>query len=172
MSVIRYAALTGLGLLLAGSAAARVEPSPANLCTARESVAFTCRAGDRAISFCRSGDVLHYRFGRRGSPELSFPEGNPPARTVFRFSSAAYSGGGEARVRFTNGGYDYLVYTALIAGSWNADGTRDHEELDGVLVRKNGRKVANIRCTTSPENDLYPLGDMLPREGFDIDVER
>lgn len=172
MRPIVYAAMAGVGLLLAGSAAARVAPAPANLCTAGERVAFTCRAGAKVISFCASGDVLHYRFGKPGRAELSYPAGNAPARSVFRFSSAAYSGGGEARVRFTNGGYDYLVYTALIAGSWNADGTRDHEELDGVLVRKGGRKVANIRCTTSPENDLYPLGEMLPDEEFDIDVER
>lgn len=172
MKLIRYAAVSGLGLLLAGSAAARVAPAPANLCLPGERVAFTCRAGVKVISFCAHGDILHYRFGRPGKAELNFPAGDPPARSVFQYSSAAYSGGGEARVRFTNAGYDYLVYTALIAGNWNADGTRDHEELDGVLVRKNGRKVANIRCTTSPENDLYPLGDLLPREDFDIDVER
>ena len=172
MSLIRYAALTGLGVLLAGSAAARVTPAPANLCVAGERVAFTCRAGAKVISFCASGDVLHYRFGKPGKAELSYPAGAAPARSAFRFSSAAYSGGGEARVHFTNGAYDYLVYTAMIAGSWNPDGTRDHEMLDGVLVRKGGRKIANIRCTTAPENDLYPLGDMLTREDFDIDIER
>ncbi len=172
MKLIGHVAIAGLGLLLAGSATARVTPAPANLCTAGERVAFTCRAGAKVISFCASGDVLHYRFGKPGKAELSYPAGNAPARSVFRFSSAAYSGGGEARVRFTNGGYEYLVYTALIAGDWNADGTRDHEELDGVLVRKGGRKVANIRCTSALENDLYPLGDMLTREDFDIDIER
>lgn len=172
MKRISYAAMAGIGLMLAGSATARVTPGPSNLCAAGERVAFTCRAGAKVISFCASGQALHYRFGKPGRAELSYPAGNTPARSVFRFSSAAYSGGGEARVRFTNGAYEYLVYTALIAGSWNADGTRDHEELDGVLVRKGGRKIANIRCTTAPENDLYPLGDMLPREDFDIDVER
>lgn len=172
MRMIGYGAIAGLGLLLAGSATARVTPAPASLCTSSERVAFTCRAGAKIISLCASGDVLRYRFGKPGKTELTYPTGATPARSAFRFSSAAYSGGGEARVRFSNGAYDYLLYTAMIAGSWNPDGTRDHEMLDGVLVRKAGRKVANIRCTTAPENDLYPLGDMLTREEFDIDIER
>ena len=160
------------GILLTGSAAAVARAPQSSLCEAGETVRFTCKAGAKVISFCGDGEALRYRFGKPGAPELSFPENGRPASSVFHYSSAAYSGGGEARVRFLNGSFEYIVYTALIAGSWNADGTRDHEELDGVLVRRNGRNVANVRCTTAPDNDLYVLGDDLPAEEFNIDLDR
>ncbi|MBX7249536.1 MAG: hypothetical protein K1X35_10905 [Caulobacteraceae bacterium] len=158
-----------IALGLAGSAATARAPAP-NLCRPGEVVRFTCKAGAKVISFCGEAAGLRYRFGRPGKPELTYPA--PGQAANFHYSSAAYSGGGEARVRFTNGAYEYIVYTALIAGDWNPDGTRDHDELDGVLVRKGGRNLANVRCTTSPENDLYVLGDDLPREDFNVDLER
>ena len=163
----------GAAVLLAGGATATARaPGPsANLCTPIERVAYACTAGAKLVSLCALGDGLTYRYGKPGKPELSYPAAGAAARTAFRFSSTAYSGGGEARVRFTNGGYEYVLYTALIARGWNADGTRDGGTYDGVLVRKRGRNVANIRCTQGPDADLYGLGDMLTREAFDYDVE-
>jgi hypothetical protein len=157
------------GMVLAGSAATARAPA-VSLCGPGEVVRFSCKAGAKVISFCGQGAGLTYRFGKPGRPELTYPSaGQSPD---FHYSSTGYSGGGEARVRFTNGGYEYIAYTANLAGDWNADGTRGHEELYGVLVRKAGRNLANIRCTATPDNDLYALGDGLPEEPFDYDIDR
>jgi hypothetical protein len=169
MRAITLSALAA-ALVLAGSATARAPD--ANLCQAGESVEFNCKAGAKVISLCGSGDVIHYRFGRPGRPEMNFPASSQPARSVFHYSATGYSGGGEARVRFLNGAFEYVVYTANLAGDWHSDGTRDHEERYGVLVRKGGRNVANIRCTGGSDNDLYVLADRLPEEQFDYDVDR
>jgi hypothetical protein len=160
-------------LAVAGGASARAPGAPANLCLANERVAFTCTAGTKLISLCASGDVLRYRYGKPGRPDITYPAPAlaTPAREAFRFSSTPYAGGGEARVRFTNGAWEYILYTATMAGAWHADGTRDHRQYDGVLVRRDGVNKSNIRCTRGPEADLYPLGDILTPEDFDYDVD-
>jgi len=161
------------GLTLGGAAAARAPGASPNLCTANERVAFTCTAGKKLISLCAQGQVLRYRFGKPGSPDMTWPAPalNTPAREAFRFSSTPYAGGGEARVRFTNSAWEYILYTAMVAGEWHDDGTRDHREYAGVLVRRDGKNSANVRCTSHWDNDLFPLGDALTREEFDYDVD-
>lgn len=160
-------------LALAGGASARAPGAPANLCLANERVAFTCTAGTKLISLCASGKVLRYRYGKPGKPDITYPAQalNTPARDAFWFSSTPYAGGGEARVRFTNSAWEYILYSAMTAGEWHSDGTRDHRQYDGVLVRRDGVNKSNIRCTRSPDVDLSPLGEILTREDFDYDVD-
>ena len=160
-------AAVGLTLLLAGSAAAWAPGAPANLCERNERVAFTCQAGAKVISLCGQGRALRYRFGRPGAVELAFPEDGTPAATAFRFSSTYYAGGGESRVHFRNGGVDYVLYTATTYGAQVDPGVRDLVVMNGVLVRRDRRTLANIRCTDLEDHDLSPLGAVLPAEAFD-----
>lgn len=167
------AAIIAAGLAAGGSAAARAPGAPPNLCLQNERVAFTCTAGKKLISFCASGNVLRYRFGAPGKPEMTYPAQalNTPAREAFRYSFTGYSGGGESRVRFNNSGYEYIVYTAMLGGAWHPDGTRDHRQYDGVLVRRGGKTVGNVRCSIAPDMDLSGLREGLTEEPFDYDVD-
>lgn len=168
------AAALAAALLLAGGATARAPGAPRNLCERGERVTFTCQAGAKVISLCAQGQVLRYRFGAPGAVELAYPQDAAPAKAAFRFSSTYYANGGEARVRFTNGGHEYIVYTATMYGAEVDPGVRDWVVLNGVLVRRDGRNLANIRCTDLEDHDLSPLGAVLPAEVFDhgMDITR
>jgi hypothetical protein len=124
------------------------------LCQKNEDNLFSCSTGKKLISVCASKGwaadrgYLQYRFGPAGKPELTIPSENstPPAKSA-NSRSLTFSGGGGAYLRFSAGGYDYVVYTA-ISSNWG--------EKAGVAVEKNGKRRAHIVCKGETASELGP----------------
>jgi len=139
----------------------RAAKAEASFCTSTETVVFSCRTGARMVSVCASKDAdpgrgyLQYRFGKPESSEpleLVLPEArNPPAKAA-NGSSESYSGGGGAWLRFFNRSTTYTVYTGI--GNWGQNGEKMIKE--GLLVERDGKRVANLPCTSSPISELGP----------------
>ena len=117
-------------------------------CTGQEQTVFSCSLGKKIVSVCASKDIsptsgyLQYRFGPKNAPELVFPASTEPAhRSDIQARSLMFSGGGGGYLRFINGGYNYIVYTAIGKG-W---GTKD-----GVSVEKDHKPVAHLKCLDVP----------------------
>ena len=66
-----------------------------------------------------------------------------------RISSTSYSGGGEEHITFSNGGYDYVVFSRLVRTSFEDDGRHDPQASAGVVASKN-RQVVGRRACTAP----------------------
>lgn len=161
-------------------AATPATATAATLCVAGEQPVLSCVVeGGKILSLCAVGADgaadqlrLQYRFGRPGAPELVHPDRMAAAKGRFFLSTTPFSGGGEERIRFRSGAYDYTVFQRTLAGAWNDDGTRDHYQDEGVVVEKDGKVVGKRLCQGDLDNTAYPkMYDRLEREERDqIDV--
>lgn len=137
-------------ILVLGSASAW---SVDTYCTAQEQVLFACATGKKQVAVCASSKLtpttgaLQYRFGPPHTPELVWPDATQPPRAGITAGTLAFSGGGGAYLRFTKGPYRYVVYTAIGKG-WG--------EKAGVVVEKNGQRVAHLPCTGTVVSELGP----------------
>jgi hypothetical protein len=122
-------------------------------CGPGEHTVFSCPIGKKWVSVCASKDLsptagyLQYRFGPEASPEISFPPETERPHPYVQAKTLMFSGGGGAYLRFVNGQYGYVVYTAIGKG-W---GTKD-----GVVVEKDGKQVASLKCGKPPVSELGP----------------
>ena len=143
--------------LLGPTTAGGAPPVAESLCVAGEEPVLACAVtGGKVMSLCARGDQLQYRFGKAGAVEMTWPEKPGPAKGRFSLSTTMFSGGGEERIRFSSGGFDYVVFQRDIAGDWNPDGTRGHFQDEGVVVLKDGRIVAKKLCVGAVANDAFP----------------
>ena len=114
---------TLLSLMVLRSAASLAESPPAtppNLCSAHQTVIFSCGVGEKAVSLCASGPasrdglILEYKFGAAGkTPELSYPTDARPASKAFEFTVTGGGNGPTWVVSFDNKYASYDVMSAL-----------------------------------------------------------
>ena len=136
-------------------------------CSEQEQTVFSCSLGKKLVSVCASSDIsptsgyLQYRFGKKNAPELIFPATTESTlRSVVRARTLMFSGGGGGYLRFINGRYSYIVYTAIGKG-W---GTKD-----GVSVEKDDKPIANLKCQDVPASVLGE--DFFTRAGLAVDQD-
>lgn len=139
-----------------GSAAPPAYDAPGSLCARGEVVIFSCGVGRKMVSVCGGrtpAPHAQYRFGAPGDIELAFPG---PGQSGLTYAREMYSGGGALQIRFSNAGYDYAVYSRTVRTGFGRDGHNNPRFSDGVMVRRNGRLIANRACTTEPRADAQP----------------
>ncbi|MCG3884835.1 hypothetical protein I3271_09050 [Photobacterium leiognathi] len=84
-----------------------------------------------------SDNIPYYMYGKNEAdtkPELILPKKNNINNVAY--SRLTFSGGGALYYRFTNGNYDYVVYTGEGKG-WKRN---------DVTVYKNDKKIAQLEC--------------------------
>jgi hypothetical protein len=154
------------------SVAAEKTPS---LCQKPETEIFNCQLKGKTLSLCGSSDfskqsgTIQYRFGTLKTIELNYPENPEPPTGKFWSSVADYSGGGESRIHFKNGGYDYIVFENTIRTSFTPD-NRHNPVFNAGLVTKQGAKILSIRRCSNDAQILQPVLKFIPEEEFDYDV--
>lgn len=171
---VRHLVVATVSLLAVGAARGPAPASPPSLCLAGEQPVLSCGVGGKVLSLCASGPLtaagatqarMQYRFGRPGRVEMAWPTRPESPRGRFFLGTTMYSGGGEERIRFSNAGYDYVVFQRTIAGEWDDEGHRAHHDDEGVVVLKAGKVVGKRICTTPAANDGFPkMYDLLERE--------
>jgi hypothetical protein len=125
----------------------------ATLCAATQATLFSCSIGADTVSVCGTTDLsvtsgsFQYRFGRAKPAPWAYPAEGADWRPLTRAGNLMFSGGGGAWLSFTNPPYRYVVYTAVGSG-WPAKA--------GVVVERNGRRVANRRCKGAAASELGP----------------
>jgi hypothetical protein len=139
--------------------------APGSLCARGEVVIFHCEVGRKMVSVCGGRTPTphaHYRFGAPGDIELAYPA---PGQSGLTYAREMYSGGGALQIRFSNGGFDYAVYSRTVRTGFN--GRNNPRFSDGVMVRRGGRLLSNRSCTTAVGGDAQPE-DFMP-EGTILD---
>lgn len=139
----------GIFVLTGNAVAATAE---ASLCEADETVVFSCPTGKgKFVAICASPALtaaegyMQYRFGAPGkTPDLVYPKTRDHPRTHFLSGRMAFSGGGAAHLKFTNGEYTYVLFTGIGRG-W---------EKEGVAVesaeKNEEEKIAYLPCQDKP----------------------
>ena len=146
-----------------GTAAPPAYDAPGSLCARGEEVIFHCGVGRKMVSVCggrRPAPHAQYRFGTPGDIELAFPG---PGQSGLSYAREMYSGGGALQIRFSNGGYDYAVYSRTVRTGFS--GRNNPRFSDGILIRRGGRLVANLSCTTELRSDAQP-DEFMPEGGL------
>lgn len=146
-----------------------------SLCKATETEIFNCQLKGKTLSLCGAGDLskqsgtIQYRFGTPQKLELEYP--NVPISPVGHFwsSTAAYSGGGESRIHFKNGTFDYILFENTIRTAFGADGLHNPEFNAGLVTKQNGKIISIRRCSNDAQI-LQPTVKLIPEEGFDYEV--
>lgn len=139
--------LTLAGLL--GCLPALAFPAGKSLCEANETAVFQCTVKNKLVSLCASRDfsankgTLQYRFGLPDKVELAYPQTPQPAQGHFHFSRTAYSGGGASHIRFTNLGYEYILFESTIRTGFGS-GPNNPEFSAGVITRYCGKTSIQI----------------------------
>ncbi len=140
-----------------------------SLCHADETVLFQCTIKSKQAVLCASGaskgdaGKLQYRYGTEKKIELSYPDTPQPAAGTFFRSETAYSGGGEERIRFKSGDYDYFLFQRTVrTGFGNGP---NNPEFSGGIVTRHGNDVTKRLCT---RDDPIKAGTQdLPEEEFE-----
>jgi hypothetical protein len=156
---VAITALLGCALVTPAQAAA-------TLCADAETVLFSCPAGNKTVSVCASKDLdksigyLQYRFGPKAAPEIQIPKEKKHPDASVKSNTLVFSGGGGAYLRFTQNGFDYVIYTASGKG-W---GTKQ-----GVAVKQGEKLVVNVKCTQAAQTELGP--DWFAKAGLASDTK-
>jgi hypothetical protein len=131
-------------------------------CPPRQQTLFACSTGAKTISVCGSPDLtattgaLQYRLRGRSRVELSYPPAGADWRAVTRAGTLMFSGGGGAFLAFSRAPYRYVVYSAVGRG-WGSKA--------GVVVEKNGKKIASLACKGEARSELGP--DLFSKAGIE-----
>jgi hypothetical protein len=162
----------------AGSAASAEVPTVPSLCTPQEVVVFSCRiegwSRGKVASLCiaatGAGEPprVQYRFGTPKHIELQFPATPEPAGEHFWLSTAMYSGGGAARIRFRHADTDYILFDQTVRTGFGS-GPNNPQFTAGVATRAGGKLTSVRKCTASTPL-AYSLIPGLKTEDFDHDL--
>ena len=134
-----------------------------SFCTPAETIVFSCRTSPtKLVSVCASKDAatnkgyLQYRTGKPDSSEpldLTLPAAQVPPPQAASGESFPLAGGGAAWLRVaTKSNIAFTVYTGI--GNWGPRG--ETREKAGVTVERDGKAVANLKCTGKPISLLGP----------------
>ena len=144
-----YSALLLIGLVWLVPFPARAADAS---CRAHEDTIFSCALGTKRVAVCASHDLsptrgyVQYRFGPKNAPAFIIPASTEPSsRAALQARTLMFAGGGGGYIRFLNGRYHYIVYTAIGKG-W---GTKD-----GVAVEKDGKLLTHFPCQDVPVSKL------------------
>jgi hypothetical protein len=129
---------------------------PVTLCSADETVAFSCAlSAKKLVSLCaspgisRTSGYLQYRFGRRSRIELEYPDKTVRPEAAFSYTQFNFAKGGTSAIAFTVGAFRYSLFRTTSAFGYN--GT-------GVIVDENGRRKAYLACddrTVVTDSDIF-----------------
>jgi hypothetical protein len=129
--------------------------APAHL---RAEMIFRCSIGAREASVTLDGDLLTYRYGRPGRPEIEITGG--PATGNPSYHRELFARGEHQTLRFRAAGHSYLVHSLWVAPT---GGGAEHLEA-GVIVMRGDAVVRELRCRADGDMREYPIFQRLPQE--------
>ena len=142
--------LASLVATVAVSARAETKPSPV----------FACSVGGKRVSVTKSGDRFVYHFGTAGKDEMSIV-GDPAAGDIFQMSQRF--AGPENQLRFKNGDFSYIVFSAEGNPSVGA------RSIAGLVVMRGTKIISDTLCSLFTEVNTFDNGfSSLPEDTADF----
>lgn len=122
----------------------------------------SCQVGAKSLNVCfnTTTEILTYRYGPDGAPELELQRG------VHDLTLRTWSGVGKSIVEnleITNKGYVYQIFAG--------HNRMDHTNFAGVSVIKDGKRLADFTCTRGGGGAWVfdPISEVLQTYGYCTD---
>ena len=146
--------------------------SPNNiLCKVDETTLFNCNLAKKTASLClkKRTNQIEYRMGTDAKKEFTFPKTLKNSIEQFKLSTTPYSGGGENRIRFSNGIYNYFIYDITKTQKYISGD--DSLQIAGIAIYAKNKFIANLKCSNSGASITSPAFEILQRENFSQEVD-
>ena len=110
-----------------------------SLCFVGEKETFSCFIKNKTVSICETDKQdFFYRYGTLRKYR------NEYFKKLLNYSTAMFSGGGESRLTFNNGAFDYVVFSAIYS---LGPSTPEKDMKAGIIIVKEGTEVNRLLCT-------------------------
>ncbi|MDT3719719.1 hypothetical protein [Pseudomonas oryzihabitans] len=160
-----------LVLTLTCSLACADEFPDQSLCSAGEATLFNCILTKKTASLClsKTANQIQYRIGTGLKKEFIYPKLTEGSIEKFKLSATPYPGGGENRIRFSNGTYSYFIYdiTKTQADASNGESI----QAAGIVVYARNKRIANLKCSNSETSITSSAFETLQRESFSREID-
>lgn len=125
-----------------GASAANAGPrAVASHCKAGEAVVYSCTIKGKIASVCATDASVSYRYGKPGAPELNIVSNGHDGK-AHQGGVVGGGGGSQPYVRFSNGAYQYIVFSGEAGSLTDKPG----RQWSGVAVLKDKKPVSNLAC--------------------------
>ncbi|MBX7249137.1 MAG: hypothetical protein K1X35_08875 [Caulobacteraceae bacterium] len=125
-------------------------------CRTGERVAWTCEMGRKVLSVClQANRQAAYRYGPLGKPELQIVSNGRDGR-AHRNEVMTSGGGNQQHLRFTNGGYEYIVYSGITGPHFDPANLRS----SGLVILRGEEQVASRECPRNGVLQRIPYGEI------------
>lgn len=125
-------------------------------CSKAEKTVFSCTVSKKIVSICASQNLsptegyMQYRFGKKGIPELLIPPLNEHPLKHVEADAYQAASGQNGSITFKNGEYSYTVHWSSIrSDSLASNGTSTWVDESGLTLVRNGKTIANLKCSPS-----------------------
>jgi hypothetical protein len=147
---MRITSIIWIAVTLIHASAAYSSDDVRSLCTATETVIFSCEHKNKVASVCaslssnKSLDYVQYRFGSK-TAEISIPATSPFNMDLVNAYTTTGAHGGSETINFRNREYVYKI-----TNIWNMRGPSETD----VTVFKNGSKISYLQCKSVTDDRL------------------
>lgn len=125
-------------------------------CKAGERVAYSCALGRKVVSVCiTTGRQVAYRYGPLGRPEMTVASTGQDGK-AHRNEVMLSGGGNQQHLRFSNGGYEYVVYSGITGPGFDPANVRS----SGLVVLRGQDEVSSKDCARNGELQRIPYADI------------
>ncbi|PKF79869.1 hypothetical protein CW749_09215 [Vibrio sp. vnigr-6D03] len=113
-----------------------------DLCPENQLLIEGCSFGKKSVSVCTASEnTILYRYGTAEKIEMEI-------ESPVKMARSSYSGGGAGFVLFENGRYNYIVFSRIMRGERQEDGSFEHISEAGIIVEKDESEIATLMCKT------------------------
>ena len=82
-------------------------------CASGERAVYSCSFKHKAVSVCATDRAVTYRYGAPGRTDLKITSNGADGHAHLGTARGPGRGGAQTSLRFSNGGYEYIVYSAV-----------------------------------------------------------
>jgi hypothetical protein len=121
-------------------------------CRGAERVVYSCDFGKKLASICEGQGLITYRYGPAGTPEIEIASDGADGR-VHEGGVIGQGDGWQDHLRFSSGGFDYVVFDGKFGRLSDSPGTHR----SGVSVWRGKAELARHECPAGRDRHaVYP----------------
>ncbi|USQ96996.1 hypothetical protein [Caulobacter sp. RL271] len=122
-------------------------------CAAGERRVYSCAFKQKTVSVCATDRTVTYRYGAANKTDLTIVSDGADGKAHATSIRGPGRGGFQTSLRFSNQGYEYIVYSAIGGADTEVAGRR----WSGLVVMKGGDQVSNQECPTAGPGQRFTL---------------